>query len=217
MRQRGAGTGLRVGARVLVPLGLVLALGGLGAFFTNYQGATVMGEAMTPTYRPGERLVVERVDTGEIRRGDVVLVRVPDRYQGGPVLQRVIGTGGDHVTSDGDRITVNGQPVDEPYVTSGDMGPTTEPYDVRVPDGRLFLLGDNRGNARDSRFFLDEQSGSVAASGVLGRVQDGVAVPAAWGALGVLGAVLTLVGVGLGIGGYAAGRSARRQTAYRRP
>ncbi|MDV5146294.1 signal peptidase I [Streptomyces sp. SBC-4] len=217
MRQRGAGAGLRVGARVLVPLGLVLALGGLGAFFTNYQGATVMSEAMLPTYRQGERLVVERVDTGEIRRGDVVLVEVPDRYQAGPVLQRVIGTGGDHVTSDGERITVNGQPVDEPYVRSGGMNPTTEPYDVRVPDGRLFLLGDNRGNARDSRFFLDEQSGSVAASGVLGRVRNDVAVPVASGVLGVLGIVLTLVGVGLGIGGYSAGRRARHQTAYRRP
>ncbi|MFE5716568.1 signal peptidase I [Streptomyces sp. NPDC056501] len=207
-----AGAGLRVAARILVPLGLVLALGGVGYFFATYQGVTVMGESMRPTYSPGERLVVEDVDAGGIRSGDVVLVHVPGRYQGRPVLQRVIGTGGDHVTSDGDRITVNGKPVDEPYVMPGDMGPATDPYDVRVPDGRLFLLGDNRGNAHDSRFFLGDRSGSVATSGVLGRVPDGAGLPVASAVLGVLGIVLTLVGAGLGIGGYAAGRSPRRLT-----
>ncbi|MFD4141754.1 signal peptidase I [Streptomyces sp. NPDC058572] len=209
MQRRGAGSGLRVAAWVLVPLGLVLVLGGIGYFLTKYQGVTVMSEAMEPTYRQGERLVIERIDAGGIRRGDVVLVNVPDRYQGGPVLQRVIGMGGDHVVCDGNRITVNGKPVDEPYVMRGEVNPATGPYDVRVPDGRLFLLGDHRGNSNDSRFFLDEQSGSVAASGVLGRVQKGFTVPAVLVALGVHGIVLTLVGIGLGIGGCAAGRRAR--------
>ncbi|HEY9332655.1 MAG TPA: signal peptidase I [Streptomyces sp.] len=212
MQQRGAGSGLRVAAWVLVPLGLLLAVGGIGYFFTHYQGVTVMSEAMEPTYRQGERLIVEDVDADEVRRGDVVLVAVPSRYEGRPVLQRVLGMGGDHVVCDGKRITVNGKPVDEPYVMRGEVNPATGPCDVRVPDGRLFLLGDNRGNSNDSRFFLDEQSGSVSASGVLGRVQ-GLAVPAASGALGALGVLLALVGLGLGIGGYVAGRSARRPLA----
>ena len=213
MQRRGAGSGLRVASWVLVPLGLALMLGGIGCFLTNYQGVTVMSEAMEPTYRHDERLVIERIDAGEIRRGDVVLVHVPDRYQDRPVLQRVIGMGGDHVVCDGSRITVNGKPVDEPYVMRGEVNPAAEPYDVQVPDGRLFLLGDHRGNSYDSRFFLDEQSGSVAASGVLGRVQKSFTMPAVLVALGVLGIVLTLVGIGLGVGGYAAGRRARRQVA----
>ncbi|WP_328888547.1 signal peptidase I [Streptomyces sp. NBC_00316] len=213
MPQRGTGIGLRVASWVLVPLGLVLMLGGIGYFFTHYQGVTVMSEAMEPTYRPGERLIIERIDAGEIRRGDVVLVHVPDRYQDRPVLQRVIGMGGDHVVCDGHRITVNGKPVDEPYVMRGEVNPANGPYDVQVPDGRLFLLGDHRGNSNDSRFFLYEQSGSVAASGVLGRVQKSLTVPAVSVALGVLGIVLTLVGIGLGIGGYVAGRRARRPLA----
>jgi signal peptidase I len=212
MQQRGLGRGLRVAAWVLVPLGLILALGGIGYLITNYQGATVVSEAMKPTYRQGERLVIERIDADEIRRGDVVLIHVPDRYRG-PALQRVIGMGGDHVVSDGSRVTVNGKPVDEPYVMRGEMLPTTGPYDVKVPDGRLFLLGDHRGNSNDSRYFLDRQSGSVAASGVLGRVHEGFTVPATLLALGVLGIVLTLVGIGLGIGGYATGRRARRSLA----
>ncbi|MER6996884.1 signal peptidase I [Streptomyces sp. NPDC000410] len=210
MRQRRAGSGLRVASWVLVPLGLALMLGGIGYFFTNYQGATVKSEAMEPTYAPGDRLVIERIDAGEIRRGDVVLVEVPDRYQGGPVLQRVIGMGGDHVVCDGKRITVNGKPVDEPYVMRGEVNPATGPYDVRVPDGRLFLLGDHRWNSNDSRFFLDDQSGSVAASGVIGRVNRGFTMPAVLLSLGALGLVLTLVGIGLGIGGYVAGRAGKR-------
>ncbi|MFF2901159.1 signal peptidase I [Streptomyces sp. NPDC057966] len=129
------------------------------------------------------------------------------------VLQRVIGMGGDHVVCDGNRITVNGKPVDEPYVMHGEVNPTTGPYDVQVPDGRLFLLGDHRANSNDSRFFLDEQSGSVAASAVLGRVQKDFTAPAVLVTLGGLGIVLTLVGIGLGIGGYTAGRRARRPLA----
>ncbi|MFI6416494.1 signal peptidase I [Streptomyces sp. NPDC050842] len=217
MRRRGAGSGLRVAARVLIPLGLVLALGGFGYFFGNFQGVTVMSQAMEPTYHQGDRLVAERIDAGEVRRGDLVLVHVPERYRGGPVLQRVIGVGGDHVVCDGDRITVNGQPVDEPYVMRGEVNAGTEPYDVRVPDGRLFLLGDHRGNSHDSRFFLGERSGSVAASGVLARVRTGFPVPMVWLAAGVLGITLTLVGTGLGIGGYAAGRRARRPLAPVQP
>ncbi|MFJ6015297.1 signal peptidase I [Streptomyces sp. NPDC092952] len=206
MGQRRAGHGLRVAARVLVPLGLVLAAVGAGYFFTAYRGVTVVGAAMEPTYRKGDRLVAERVDAGAIRRGDVVLVQVPGRYGDHPVLQRVIGTGGDRVVSDGDRVTVNGKPADEPYVRRGTV--PLDPYDVTVPQGRLFLLGDNRGNANDSRFFLDERSGSVAASGVLGRVRGDFVAPVLVLGLGGFGGVLTVIGIGLGIGGYAAGRSA---------
>lgn len=71
------------------------------------------------------------------------------------VLQRVIGLGGDHVESrDGTQVAVNGKRIDEPYVMRDRFGATGKPYEVTVPEGRLFLLDDNRPNANDSRYFL---------------------------------------------------------------
>ncbi|MFE1343800.1 signal peptidase I [Streptomyces sp. NPDC058757] len=198
-------------AWVLVPLGLVLALGAVGGIVRGGglegERITVRGDAMRPTYRPDERLTVTRVGEGEIRRGDVVLVGVPGRYGNAPVLQRVIGLGGDHVESrDGVRVAVNGEPIDEPYVMRDPLGSAGPAYDVTVPEGRLFLLGDNRPVANDSRSFLDEQSGSVAASGVRGRVRAEGAVPAALWPMVAFGALLALVGIGSGVRGYMTGQ-----------
>ncbi|MEV7994988.1 signal peptidase I [Streptomyces sp. NPDC086077] len=192
---------------MLVPLGLVLVLGAVRGIVhgggLEGERITVRGDAMRPTYSPGERVTVMRVGEGEIRRGDVVLVSVPGRYGNAPALQRVIGLGGDHVESrDGVRVAVNGKRIDEPYVMRDPLGPTGSPYDVTVPEERLFLLGDNRPVANDSRYFLDEQSGSVAASDVRGRVRAEGAVPLALWALVAFGALLALAGIGSGIWGY---------------
>ncbi|WP_236578728.1 signal peptidase I [Streptomyces tendae] len=227
MQPQRAGRGLRVAAWVLIPVGLTLLLGAAAGItrtgVLDRERITVAGDAMQPTYRPGRQLTVERIDEAEIRRGDVVLVRVPGRYGGAPVLQRVIGLGGDHVESrDGTRVAVNGEEIDEPYVLRDKFGLAGPRYDVTVPEGRLFLLGDHRANANDSRYFLGEQSGSVAASDVRGRVQDEPATSLWPLALGAFGALLTLVGAGLGIGGYLAGRRPRTADAattgaYRMP
>ncbi|NGO75704.1 signal peptidase I [Streptomyces sp. YC504] len=203
-----AGRGLRVAAWVLVPVGLVL-IAGLAYARMQFEGVTVNSDAMNPTYRQGDTLVVEEVDPGDIRRGDVLLIDVPGRGYQGLTLQRVAGVGGDHVSCrEGGQLVRNGKPVDEPYVNFGEpcMG---LPYEATVPQGRLFLLGDDRGNARDSREFLDEQSGSVAVSTVRGRVTDGLALPAGLVAAGIGGLVALLVGIGLGIGGYVTGRRAQ--------
>ncbi|MEU7068605.1 signal peptidase I [Streptomyces narbonensis] len=196
---------------MLVPLGLVLLLGAVGGIVRggglDGERVTVRGEAMRPAYSPGERLTVLQVGEGEIRRGDVVLVSVPGRYGNAPVLQRVIGLGGDHVESrDGVRVAVNGKRIEEPYVMRDPLGSAGSPYDVTVPEGRLFLLGDNRSAANDSRYFLDEQSGSVAASDVRGRVRAEGAVPLVLWALAAFGALLALAGIGWGIWGYETGQ-----------
>ncbi|MFG2882549.1 signal peptidase I [Streptomyces sp. NPDC048297] len=211
----GAGRGLGIAALVVGLLGAVL---GGGAFVYGkeaYGGSTVSSRSMTPTYQPGDRIFWERVDGSEVRRGDVVVFSAPERYGPGVVvLQRVVGVGGDHVVccsavGSQRRISVNGKTITEPYVSDGDAEAGSQPYDVRVPQGRLFLLGDHRANARDSRAFLSEQGGTLPVGAVRGRVVDGVAVPALIFAGLLFGAVMVLVGIGLGIGAWAVRRRAR--------
>ncbi|MFE3250194.1 signal peptidase I [Streptomyces sp. NPDC059209] len=194
---------------MLAPLGLTLLVGSVGYTLANYKMVTVMGDSMRPAYPPGDQLFAERIDAGEIRRGDVLLIDAPEHYPGAPMLRRVIGMGGDRVAGEGGHVTVNGKRVDEPYVRHREESLMARPYDVKVPDGRLFLLGDYRVNSNDSRFHLSDRSGSIAASGVQARVPADSAVPGVLVALASLGIVLLLAGVG----GYAAGRRARRPLA----
>lgn len=209
------GRGLAVTAWVLGPLGLVMLIGSFMYARGAYTTAMVRSESMTPTYTVGERLVVERVDGSEVRRGDVVLYSAPERYGPGlSVIQRVIGVGGDRVvccTGEGadERITVNGKPLDESYVQEGIADGMHRPYDVKVPEGRLFLLGDHRLNSRDSRFFSSDHGGTVPVGAVRGRVTDERAVPIALVVTGMLGVPVLLAGVGFGIAAFVVRRRSR--------
>ncbi|MFB7218415.1 signal peptidase I [Streptomyces sp. NPDC002596] len=93
------------------------------------------------------------------------------------LIKRVIAVGGDTVKccdKDG-RVTVNGVPLDEPYLHPGNP-PSTLKFEVKVPAGRIFVMGDHRSNSADSRFHLDEPDhGTVPEDAVVGR-----AVVIAW-------------------------------------
>ncbi|MFF7713670.1 signal peptidase I [Streptomyces sp. NPDC007988] len=196
---------MRTVSRVLGAVGLVVVVGAVVRVGAGYTTVTVTSDAMRPTYTPGERVFLERIEAGEARRGDVVLQRSDDRYRGLAVLQRVIGVGGDRVTQQtGEPVTVNGKPLAEPYVKDGDPSGAAPPYDVVVPQGRLFLLGDHRANSNDFRYFLDDQSGTVADRAVLARPLDDRS--------GLVGAGLTvLVGLVLVLGAIATEIAGRRR------
>ncbi len=133
------------------------------------QVAYVADDAMEPTLSAGDRVIV--TTWGQPGPGEVVLVRSPEGWAATAetAVSRVIAVGGQRVAccDDAGRITVDGDPLDEPYVA----GATDQlDFDVVVPDGRVFVLADDRSTARDSRALLDTEGGTLPVDDVLGRV-----------------------------------------------
>ncbi|MCK8681790.1 MULTISPECIES: signal peptidase I [Streptomyces] len=174
---RGPGRLVSVLSGLAVALGCVLFLGGFAWGAVLYRPYTVPTDSMSPTVAPGDRVLAQRIDGTEVRRGDVVVFDDPN-WGDLPMVKRVIGVGGDTVAccgADG-RLTINGKPVDEPYLRAGEAASLTE-FSAAVPEGRLFLLGDERNGSQDSRVHLQDAShGSVPRSAVTARV-DAVAWP----------------------------------------
>ncbi|MFF5639175.1 signal peptidase I [Streptomyces sp. NPDC012825] len=165
-----------------VAVGCVLFLGGFVWGALLYRPYTVPSDSMTPTLDVNSRVLAERVDGAEVKRGDVVVFNDP-LWSSSPMVKRVVAVGGDTVAccdADG-RLTVGGRAVDEPYLGPGVNGRTVasgQEFSVTVPEDSLFLLGDDRHTSLDSRSHLDEAGrGSVPRSMVVGRV-DAVVWPA---------------------------------------
>ncbi|WP_406282184.1 signal peptidase I [Embleya sp. NBC_00896] len=88
------------------------------------------------------------------------------------LIKRVIGVGGDRVQccdAQG-RLMVNGKPLDESSYLKKGVAPSTKTFDVTVPKGRIWLMGDNRDNSSDSRYHMDQDGGgTVDKDQVIGR------------------------------------------------
>ncbi len=126
------------------------------------QSTIVYGQSMEPNYHTDERLIIEKI-TYHFRapeRGDVVVLKDPS---GGPVplIKRVVGLPGERVTIANGEVFIDGQPLHEPYLTQITPGPGRSWV---LPPMSVFVLGDNRGNSRDSRYF-----GPVPLSDILGH------------------------------------------------
>lgn len=105
---------------------------------------------------------------GSIRRGLTFVGLLPSDT-GQDLVKRVIGVAGDRVAccDATGHILLNGVALVEDYI----LAPTDQVrFDIIVPEGSVFVMGDNRGNSRDSRFHLQENNGGVPAGNVVGRV-----------------------------------------------
>jgi signal peptidase I len=187
---------------LLVVLALVVAIL-IKSFLI--QAFYIPSESMVPTLEQGDRILVCRVCTrvSGVHYGDVVVFSSPHPTQGpsrgivGGTLhwlaetlgvaqpenpdyvKRVIGLPGDTIELRDGQLYRNGAPVAEPYL---DPHRDTRPFPpVTVPDGMLFVLGDNRLESGDSRFQPPNGLGWVPRDRVIGRAFVRVWPPSRWG------------------------------------
>ena len=164
------------------------------AFFVDV--FSIRSDSMQPTLNPGQAISVDRraYDDAEPQRGDVIVFdgrgsflpyarsSVVDDLVGAfklsgsshSYVKRVIGVGGDTVeccSADG-RVTVNGEPIDEPYLFNGDA-PSDMKFSVEVPAGRVWVMGDHRSVSQDSRSLLGASGGGmISLDRVTGRATN---------------------------------------------
>ena len=121
----------------------------------------VDGLSMNPTLQHGEYVLVSRLSykTGEPQRGDIIVFSFPmDQKQ--DLIKRVIGLPGETISINNNEVLVNGVKLEEPYIAQSPVysGEWT------VPEGQLFVLGDNRNDSKDSH-----QWGLLPTENVIGK------------------------------------------------
>lgn len=151
----------------------------------------VVGSSMIPNLHSGQALLVNRnayfsFDTWALvdwlpwvdhedpniihlfsppQRGDIVILKRPDNSGTTPLVKRIIGLEGETIELKDDGVYINGQRLDEPYLDTTSMcagQPDCGPFEV--PEGHVFVLGDNRSNSRDSPDF-----GPVPIDNIIGK------------------------------------------------
>ena len=157
---------------VAIVMALVLALG-LRAFV--FQTFFIPSSSMVPTLAVGDRILVQKAffSWHDVHTGDIVVFSHPplDHCAGpqqGDLVKRVIGLPGQTIYSSGNHVYVNGRPLAESYLPADDpLGPpiASQEHPYRVPSGEFYLLGDNRADSCDSRYW-----GPVKGSAIIGKV-----------------------------------------------
>lgn len=135
------------------------------------QGNQVDGQSMEPTFHDKELVLTDKIiqHFGEYKNGDVIIFK--NEASGNDFIKRIIGVSGDEVSLSGGKVYVNGVQIEETYLPEGreTSGGTflAEGETVLVPEGKYFVMGDNRGFSRDSR---DNSVGLVPKNDLKGRV-----------------------------------------------
>ena len=155
---------------------IVLPMAVCGAFFIRekaYEAFKVVTDRMSPTIRDGERVLVNKTiyDVEPMRRGDVVIIRSPNRLRTN-LVQRLVGLPGDKIELRGGEVLVNGEPVVHPggaSSTQPDTRPPGEAVKWTLPSGHGFFISDNPGAQLDGHDLDD--LGEAPLSNVVGRAE----------------------------------------------
>ena len=124
---------------------------------------TVKGQSMEPNLHGQQRLIIDLVSYRfrPPQRGEIIIFDVPESVSEIPLIKRIMGIPGDTVETKQGAAYLNGQRLDEPYLAEMTMGRMIPRL---VPEGHVFVLGDNRNHANDSRYF-----GMVPYDHIIGR------------------------------------------------
>jgi signal peptidase I len=148
----------------LVILALIIAL--LIKTFL-FQAFYIPSESMVPTLKVHDRVLVNKLSyrLHPVHRGDIVVFKAPPDSDPGinDLVKRVIGLPGETVSGHSGHVYINGKQLNEPYLP--DKTFTTDFAPVKIPANSYWVMGDNRGNSKDSRVF-----GVITKGKIVGRV-----------------------------------------------
>jgi signal peptidase I len=148
----------------LVILALVIAL--LIKTFL-FQAFFIPSESMVPTLKVHDRVLVNKLSykLHPVHRDDIVVFKAPPDSDPGidDLVKRVIGLPGETVSGHSGHVYINGKQLQEPYLPKGTE--TSDFAPVKIPEGSYWVMGDNRGNSKDSRVF-----GVITKGKIVGRV-----------------------------------------------
>ena len=142
-----------------------------------FQAYYIPSPSMNPTLFEGDRILVNKLSykLHSVNRGDLIVFDTPEASGKDDLIKRVIGLPGEFVNVEEERIEIDGGLLLEPYLPLSSniksfatpvncVNRPNENYGCRIPDDHVFVMGDNRSNSRDSRFF-----GPVPIEDVKGR------------------------------------------------